>query len=306
MSGSERRVGRALTGAAAGMLAVGAAGLGWGLVEAHQFTLRHETVPVLPVGQAPIRVLHLSDLHLTPVQHDKLDWLASLADLEPDLVIDTGDNIAAAQSIAPLLRALGPLLQRSGAFVWGSNDYHAPQFKNPLRYFRGPSKTGAKPRELPWRRLGEGLSSGGWVDLTHRRVRLEVAGRVLELRGTDDGHLRRDRYDRVAGRRPDDVDLAIGVTHAPYLRLLDAMAADGLDLVLAGHTHGGQVCLPTGALITNCDLDRDRVKGLSSHTAGGHTSALHVSAGLGTSPFAPYRFFCRPEASLLTLVARGS
>ena len=98
--------------------------------------------------------------------------------------------------------------------------------------------------------------------------------------------------------------LNVGVTHAPYLRLLDAMTADGMDLIFTGHTHGGQVCLPGyGALITNCDLDADRVKGPSTHTAGGRTAQLHVSAGLGTSPYAPYRFACRPEVTLLTLTA---
>ena len=56
--------------------------------------------------------------------------------------------------------------------------------------------------------------------------------------------------------------------HAPYLRSLDAFTADGYPLILAGHTHGGQLCIPFyGALVTNCDLDTDRVKGLSTHTA---------------------------------------
>jgi predicted MPP superfamily phosphohydrolase len=102
----------------------------------------------------------------------------------------------------------------------------------------------------------------------------------------------------------------MGVTHAPYLRVLDQLAGDGYETVLAGHTHGGQLCLPVkGALVTNCDLDTGRAKGLHRHpahapagTAG--SSWLHVSAGLGTSPFAPVRFCCRPEATLLTLTPR--
>ena len=102
------------------------------------------------------------------------------------------------------------------------------------------------------------------------------------------------------------------------------MAADGVDLILAGHTHGGQLCLPGyGALVTNCDLDRRRAKGMSRWWPGAGSTGpeggaapssdappdaawLHVSAGLGTSPYAPVRFACRPEATLLTLTPRDA
>jgi predicted MPP superfamily phosphohydrolase len=122
----------------------------------------------------------------------------------------------------------------------------------------------------------------------------------------------RDRYPAPVPGAP--AALTIGVTHAPYRRVLDAMAADGAKLLLAGHTHGGQLCVPGfGALVTNCDLPRRRARGISSWPAdGGHTdgggpsqdATLHVSAGVGTSPYTPVRFACRPEASLLTLTAR--
>ena len=92
------------------------------------------------------------------------------------------------------------------------------------------------------------------------------------------------------------------MTHAPEPRMLDRFAADGYDLVLAGHTHGGQVRIPrVGAVVTNCGLDRSRARGVSRW--GSHTM-LNVSAGLGTSPYMPMRFCCRPEATLLTLTAR--
>jgi predicted MPP superfamily phosphohydrolase len=102
----------------------------------------------------------------------------------------------------------------------------------------------------------------------------------------------------VAGPFDPAADLSLGVTHAPYLRVLDAMSADGAALVLAGHTHGGQLRVPgVGALVTNCDLPRSKARGVSEHNG----TALHVSAGMGTSPYAPLRFACRPEATLLTL-----
>lgn len=290
--------------------AVGAGCLAYGtFIESRAFTLRRFTLPVLPAGADPVRVLHLSDLHLVPKQHRKVAWVQGLADLEPDLVVNTGDNHAHRQAWPWVMKAYGRLLDLPGVYVWGSNDYLKPVLKNPLRYFAGPSRP-PQPEdhpqwELPWRTLGDEFDKAGWTDLTHRRETLSVRGVPLAFRGTDDGHLQRDNYDLVAGPPDADALINIAVTHAPYLRLLDAFASDRMDLILAGHTHGGQVCVPGyGALVTNCDIDTRRVKGVSQHTAGGHTAAMHVSAGLGMSPFAPYRFACRPEASLLTLVAR--
>jgi predicted MPP superfamily phosphohydrolase len=144
------------------------------------------------------------------------------------------------------------------------------------------------------------------VNLTNTRATLKIEGVSLELTGLDDPHIKRDRYQQVAGGPSASADFSMGVVHAPYLRVLDAFTADAYRLILAGHTHGGQLCIPFyGALVTNCDLDADRVKGLSTHTAEGHTSYLHVSAGCGTNRYTPVRFACPPEATLLTLVSRS-
>lgn len=283
--------------------AIGAACFGWGLLEARLFTVRRVVLDVLPSGSPEVRVLHLSDLHLMARQGAKLDFLRSLAALRPDLVVNTGDNLSEAGAVAPLLSTLEAFRGVPGVFVFGSNDYHAPNFKNPVRYLLdGRSHLGnIVPVELPWRELRDGFEGLGWCDLTKRGAELGVNGLRLAFRGTDDAHLGRDDYASVAGPADASASLNIGVTHAPYGRVLDAMAADGMDLILAGHTHGGQVCVPGyGALITNCDLDTARVKGLSRHG----DSHLHVSGGLGCSPFAPYRFANRPEVTLLTLRPR--
>ncbi len=289
------------------------------LVERNWYALREVTVPVLPPGASPLRVLHLSDLHLTPSQRRKRDWVRDLAGLQPDLVVDTGDNIAHADGLRPVLDALGPLLSTPGAFVMGSNDYFAPQPKNPARYLRADARDAepVHPPRLPSGELAAELARAGWRDLTNTRDSVETAGRTVALVGVDDPHLDRDRFPvrpPEASPQAPTPALRIGVTHAPYVRVLDAMLADGCDLILAGHTHGGQLAVPFyGALVTNCDLDRGRAKGLHGwpgarpDTDAGRAARstwLHVSAGLGTSPYAPVRFACRPEATLLTLVGR--
>jgi predicted MPP superfamily phosphohydrolase len=285
---------------------VGAGCLAWAAgYEVRAFRLRRVDVPLLPRGRAPVKILHLSDLHMTPQQRRKQRWVRDLAALEPDLVIDTGDNLAHPDAVPAVLDALQPLFEKPGAFVLGSNDYFGPRPKNPAAYLAGPSAVGGRSRRLPTGDLVGGLRDGGWADLTNARTTLEVAGLRVDLVGVDDPHLRRDRYLDVAAPADPDADLTLGVSHAPYRRVLDAMTLDGVDLVLAGHTHGGQLCVPGyGALVTNCDLPTRYAKGLHQWHAGRQASWLHVSAGLGTSPYAPVRFACPPEAPLLTLVPR--
>lgn len=270
------------------------------LVERNAFVMREITMPVLTPGSTPLRVLHLSDLHMRPGQRHKQAWLRELARWEPDLVVNTGDNLAHPKAVPAVVQALGDLLAVPGVFVFGSNDYFAPTVKNPAKYLTD-SDHRAHGKPLPWQDLRAAFTERGWLDLTHIRREFDVAGLTIAAAGVDDPHLGRDRYDTIAGPPSPTANLSMGVTHAPYTRVLDRFAADGYQLVMAGHTHGGQLCLPFyGALVTNCDLDRSRAKGASQW---GASTALHVSAGLGTSPFAPFRFCCRPEATLLTLVA---
>jgi uncharacterized protein len=290
--------------------AAGAAGIGYAaMIERNWFALRTFDVPVLPTGARPLRVLHLSDAHLTPGRKRLISWIRSLNDLDPDFVVNTGDSIAHPQAIEPFLNALGPLLDRPGVFVLGSNDLYAPVAHNPARYLFGPSSRWLKKKkrpDLPWEKLRDDMTAAGWLDLNNQRGRLTAGGIDIALAGVHDAHIKKDRYEQVAGQADQTADLRIGVMHSPEPRLLDQFTADGYELLLAGHTHGGQLCLPFyGTLITNCGIDRERARGLHRYPDGG-PAWLHVSAGLGTSPWAPARFACRPEASLLTLVPRDS
>jgi predicted MPP superfamily phosphohydrolase len=300
---------RATTAVPTAVLATGAATLAYaGLYERTRWTLRRFDVPVLAPGSAPLRVLQLSDLHMTAGQTSKQEWVAGLAALEPDLVITTGDNLAGMDAVPATLRALDPLMDLPGAFVLSSNDYFAPRPKNPLKYFKTDHKR-VHGEELPWRDLRDGMTARGWVDVTNARGELVVGGRRITLAGLDDPHLGRDRYDLVAGPADETADLRLGLVHSPEPRVLDRFAADGHDLLLCGHTHGGQLRVPFyGALVTNCGIDRQHVRWLHrwAGPAAGQPNGtwLHVSAGLGTSPYAPVRFACPPEATLLTLIAR--
>ncbi|MGW0504759.1 metallophosphoesterase [Micromonospora sp. NPDC003241] len=294
---------RTLFRLATATVATGAAALAYAsLVERNMFTLRRFDVPVLPTGTEPLRVLHLSDLHMTPNQVRKQNWVASLAALDPDLVVVTGDNMAHPGAVPGVLRALQPLLDYPGAFVFGSNDYTGPVLKNPFSYFL-PDREYTEGVELPYEELRDVFTGAGWTDLNNRRVTLKAGGRAIDMAGVDDPHIERDDYPSVSGPVSASADLSIALTHSPEPALLDEMAADGFGLLLAGHTHGGQVCVPgVGALVTNCGLPRSMAKGL--HRWPGSDSWLHVSAGLGTHPTAPVRFACPPEASLLTLIPR--
>lgn len=299
-----------------GITATAAAGIAYSVgIEARFFRLRRVTVPVLPAGMRPLRVLQVSDIHMVSGQRKKQRWLRSLAGLQPDFVINTGDNLSDTEGIPEVLDALGPLMSFPGAYVFGSNDYYGPTPRNPARYLVEKAQgrhglNGNKPVvgaiHNPWEDLRDGFDAAGWVNLTNTRGALKIDGYEIALTGLDDPHIKRDRYARVAGGPDTDADFSMGIVHAPYLRALDAFAADGYPLILAGHTHGGQLRIPFyGALVTNCDLDTDRVKGLSTHEAGGHTSYLHVSAGCGTNRYTPFRFACPPEATLLTLTERS-
>lgn len=267
------------------------------------YKLRQAEVPILPAGHAPIRVLHFSDLHLTPGRKREVADIKTFISLKPDLVISTGDFLADMQAVPTVLEALDELLDLPGLYVFGSNDYYAPKFKNPLKYLLPDHGNRIHGDELPWKNLNESLQGRGWLNLNTSRESIRIKETVIEARGTDDAHLGLDDYTLVAGK-PTSCDIAIGVTHAPYLRVLEGMHRDGLDAIFAGHTHGGQVRLPlpggSRALTTNCDLPTWRARGL---TKLGDEPYLHVSAGMGTSPFARIRVASPPEVSLVTLTS---
>ena len=267
--------------------------------------LREFSVPILPTGARDIRILHFSDLHLTPRRKREIAEIRSWHELNPDLVISTGDFLAHKDAVNTVLYALDPLLDLPGLFVFGSNDYYGPMLKNPFSYLTPDDGSRKLGKPLPSDELDIRLQGRGWINLNHSKRIITVSGVAIEVRGTDDAHLQLDDYSKVAGKKAKSCDISIGVTHAPYKRIIDAMSADELDMIFAGHTHGGQVRIPwfggTKSLTTNCDLPNWRSRGL---TKFGSDPYLHVSAGMGYNPYTPIRVLCPPEVSLITLIAR--
>lgn len=302
MSTSETTLKRAALGSVAAATAAGVGTAAWAVLgERRRFQLRQETLRILPEGARPVRILHISDLHTVPGQESKKRFIHSLAALRPDVVVDTGDNLSHLSALPYLLEILEPLFEFPGLYVPGSNCYFAPELKNPTRYLWRTSagdKDHKAPTRLPIEDMHRAFESHGWTGLINRADHLCIGDVDLQFSGVDDPHL---DYDRHPGFLPgsDASDaVRIGVAHAPYLRTLDQFVADGAQLVFAGHTHGGQVCLPGGrALVSNCDLDPALCKGLIDHKG----VPVNISQGLGESRFAPVRLFCPPQAILVTL-----
>lgn len=265
------------------------------LIERNWFAVRTHRIPCLPPGAEPIRVLHISDLHLRSVQKRKRAFLKRLAVLQPDLIVGTGDLLGDPKSTDAVVDAIGDLPFKTAAlFVCGSNDYYAPVFKNPLRYLKKKKRAPhlAGPQQ-PWEDMVNGLSDKGWTYLSNHVRQIGD----IDVVGLDDAHIKKADISVASARTNPGFRLA--VAHSPDSA--QPLADLGYDLILCGHTHGGQVCVPFyGALVTNCTLPREMARG--AHKLG--DSWLHVCGGLGTSMYSPYRLACRPEVCVLELVPR--
>ncbi|HKN80425.1 MAG TPA: metallophosphoesterase [Actinomycetota bacterium] len=264
-------------------------------IERRAYRLVRRGLAILPAdGPETVTVLHLSDLHFVTDDPRKHAFLASIP--RADVTVVTGDFLAEPEAVETAVAAVrGTRGRLASWYVLGSNDYYASEAVNPLRYFvRTPRRKPRHARRGRSEELRALLSADGWNDLTNRRDELDLGGLAIELLGLDDAHIRRQDL-RVAPRRSPS-RFGIAVMHSPDSA--PEIAACGYSFVVAGHTHGGQVRLPiVGALVTNSHLPRRLVSGLIR--MGG--SFVHVSPGLGTSRYAPFRFLCPPEATLLEL-----
>jgi uncharacterized protein len=293
-----------LARSAAAVAASGAACVAYGvLVERGWYRLRHLALPGAlerPTAR-PLRVLHVADLHLLPGQQDRVAFLRRCAEEDVDLVVVAGDMIGTTGMEDETVAAIAPLTAGGtpGVAVLGSNDLFGPRPKTPAVYFfdRGRRDFGAAHDTA---RFVAGLEASGTTVLRGSTTTVETPLGTVAVGGLDDPHVPAHVLPpaRTVTPAADDPVLRLGLVHAPYVRALDLLASTGAGLLLAGHTHGGQVRLPgIGALTANCDIPLRQARGASRWGA----AWLHVSPGLGHSPYAPYRFGCRPEVTVLHL-----
>jgi predicted MPP superfamily phosphohydrolase len=264
-----------------------------------RFLVQYSEARVLPKGSKPIRVLHISDVHMAPWQKRKQSFIKELGKEKADLIINTGDNLGHQDVILETMDAYQAILKTPGVFVNGSNDYYAPKLKNPLGYLLKPSTTD-NSRPLATGELTTAFEAHGWKNLNNKSTTLNVNGVKLGFVGVDDPH---DKLDDLNSIKAPKSEIIIGVAHAPYRRVIEAFAEAGAAIMFAGHTHGGQVRVPgIGALTTNSDLPNKYAKGLSAWLFKDKVMLLNVAAGLGNSIYAPIRFWNRPEVRVVTLL----
>jgi uncharacterized protein len=248
------------------------------LYEAAWVRLDELDVPLaaLPPELEGLRIAHLSDFHLgvpspgSRAVERAVDWVA---DRKPDLVLITGDLLArpgGAARLAELTERLPPVYA-----VLGNHDY-------------------ADSRDPFSRPVGE-VDLGRGTLLLDDAVTLDLRGRRVQLVGIDPRTYMR-RESRPWERADPDADLRILLAHFP--RIVDFLPDGSFDLVLSGHMHDGQICVPYGRGKLRIAHPRAPYNhGLYDRPGG----RLHVSSGLGTT-FVPLRFFARPEATELRLL----
>jgi predicted MPP superfamily phosphohydrolase len=279
------------------IVVLGAAAIAYGVfVERRWYRVGRYRLDILPAGTGAISVLHLSDLHMLRDDERASRFIESLP--TADIAIVTGDIVGEPEAVEFTVRALRAARGRlSSLFVLGSNDLYVPRRLNPFRYFRSTVRHRRIKRQTG--RAGDLvrlLEDDGWLHLKNRKAEQSSNGLRFEIVGLDDPHIH--RADIRVAPRTDPEAFGLAVVHSPDPA--PELASLGYDLVVAGHTHGGQVRLPlAGALVTNSSFPNRLASGLMRFGE----AYVHVSPGLGTSKYAPFRFLCRPEATLLELHA---
>ena len=271
------------------LIGLAAAGLAAGALEAMAVVRIDRDLPLrgLDPRLAGLRIAHVSDLHLgAPGVNRRAaqQALALLDEAAPDLIAITGDQLSHARGAGDLLELLRGLSAPLGTVaILGNHD---------LGYVRDPfSKAGPVPD----------YASVGVTLLRDETIAVEHAGATIAISGIEPRRQERRQVLPPNGQPllapwpTSDADLHVVLSHYPDL--FDELPAGSRDLVLAGHLHGGQVCIPwPSGRIRLSQLNHAYTDGV--FTRGDAT--MHISRGVGTT-FVPVRYFARPEITILRL-----
>ncbi len=243
-------------------------------------------LPGLPEELDGLRIAHLSDFHFgVPSPGIGAAWQAAawVRERKPDVVAVTGDLLTHPRGEPMLRRLIGALPQPTFA-VLGNHD---------VAISRDPQAKASNLTELEPATLLR--NQGQTVELHGRNVWIAGTDPYLVLRGTP-----RLDPNELAPPTGADVDFSILLCHYP--RVLDLLEPGRFDLVLSGHLHDGQICVPyPGGKILLAHPTAPYTSGIYRTPA----ATMHVSPGLGTT-FVPFRFAARPEATELVLRAGGT
>jgi predicted MPP superfamily phosphohydrolase len=252
------------------------------------------SLPRLPKEFEGTTVAVVSDIHAGPGRGRAArakHTVEIVANLAPDVIVLPGDTVHAVRDANACLSALGELKAPYG--IWASLGNHEHGFVWFSKYV-GPAP---EPPIDEWRRVYGELG----IELLVNEARpIEKNGARIWLLGVDDAYSGRDNLAAALATVETD-DLRLAITHSPDL--LDDPRIGEVDLLLAGHTHGGQVRLPgLGPLCAPCRRPRERSAGLIR--ANGTLMYVTRGAGEGT----PIRLLCPREVTLITLAsdAQGS
>jgi predicted MPP superfamily phosphohydrolase len=279
-----------LTAAGSALLGGAALYLYASKVEARNYRL--ERVRVSTPKRVGLRVLHLSDLHLSFPESHKIDFLEQITDDDFDMIVFTGDifeNYTGTQYAKNLI-ARRP---RLGAYaVLGNHDYYAytwfhKTFGRLNRSYRHPKH---KRDVMP---MINALQESG-ITVLRNSARLFESEKIC-LVGIDYPGITPEELRALTAQANPDW-LVVSLLHLP--RRLHQLPQAGVDIAFAGHTHGGQVRLPgIGALITDSELHRREASGLVQRD----NTVIHVSRGLGADPKTNFRLFCPPAATIIEI-----
>ncbi len=275
------------------LLGVGVTIYAW-LIEPRLIEVRDQPalIPRLPTELSGTRILHMSDLHLKASHRGRArSLIRSAHQLRPDIIVITGDMIDSDENRDYVVRFLARLRCPEGIFaIFGNHDHYEYSFGDTW----GGKKIGSKENDTA--ALREALAERDITVLANESVRLKIGGEPLWVIGIDEFAQGYDKSSELLNEAPMD-DMLLLLAHKPEMVAKAPLRIPSLALV--GHTHGGQIRIPGfGAIHPHTEvLDRKSNSGLVTID----NQPTHVSRGFGSSQWMPFRFFCRPEITLITL-----